>query len=354
MAVDKPKIYIGFITYGESTAKYLPYFLPSLKAQICKDFKIVAVDNSAVEDNENSKYIKNSFPAIDLAWSGENLGFAKAFNLMIKRAIDDGADYFLALNPDMIFESDFVEKIVEAIESDGKVGAVAPKIFKWDFSADGKTGQIDSLGLALNKEHRFFDAHQGENDQPGLAGRKEVFGFTGAAVLLCLKALEDVAYNPPAPLYQGGAAQAGNVEYFDELMFMYKEDCDLSYRLRLAGRKIILAPKAVAYHNRAVASKGKTNYQIALNRRTKSRLVKQWSFLNQWILLLKLKNLPFSWRVKLATAWYQFKSLVFVLLFEQFLLKELVALWKLLPEIKKRRERLKIRVDIKEIEKFMD
>jgi len=71
---------------------------------------------------------------------------------------------------------------------------------------------------------------------------------------------------------------------------------------QLAGWKIILAPKTVAYHNRTVASKGETNYKIALNRRTKSRLLKQWSFLNQWILLLKLKNLPFSWRVKSATA----------------------------------------------------
>ena len=288
MENNQPKIYIGFITYGEATAKYLPYFLPSLKNQTFKDFTILAVDNSQARENANALYIKNNFPEIDLKWPDKNLGFAKAFNLMIKEAAAGGAEYFLALNPDMIFEADYIEKIVKAIEADRKIGAVAPKIFKWDFAVNKKTNQLDSLGLALSQEHRFFDARQGEPDDISISSAREVFGFTGAAALLRLKALADVAYtiqSPPAPLCQGGSK-----EYFDELMFMYKEDCDLSYRLRLAGWKIILEPEAVAYHNRAVASKGKTNYEIALNRRNKSRLVKQWSFLNQWILLLKLKN----------------------------------------------------------------
>lgn len=342
MENNPPKIYVGFITYGETTARYLPYFLPSLKSQTFKNFKIVAVDNSQTRENANSLYLKSNFSEIDLTWAGENLGFAKAFNKMITQALAAGADFFLALNPDMIFATDFVEKIVRAIETEEKIGAVAPKIFKWDFAANQKTDRIDSLGLALNKEHRFFDAHQGEGDQPALIAEQEVFGFTGAAVLLRLSALADVAFN-----------NERHQEYFDELMFMYKEDCDLSYRLRLAGWKIILAPEAVAYHNRAVAGKGKTNYEIALNRRTKNRLVKQWSFLNQWVLLLKIKNLPFSWNVKLATAWYQFKSLVFVLLFEQFLLKEFINLRRLAPAIEKRREQLKVRISAEEIEKFM-
>jgi hypothetical protein len=35
------------------------------------------------------------------------------------------------------------------------------------------------------------------------------------------------------------------------------------------------------------------------------------------------------------------------------LLKELAKLWELRQEIKKRREQLKVKVDVKEIEKFM-
>ncbi len=338
-----PKIYIGFITYGKSTAKYLPYFLPSLKAQTYKNYKILAVDNTEIKDNDNSRFLKSHFPEIELLWAGENLGFGKAFNRMIRQAVNDGVEFFLALNPDMIFEPNFLEKIVAAVSQDRKIGAVAPKILRWDYESNKKTDKIDSLGLGVTKEHRFFDLHQGETDEAGL-GLDEIFGFTGAAVLLNLKALAAVAYRP------AGLPR----EYFDELMFMYKEDCDLSYRLRLAGWKIVFAPQAVAYHNRNVASIGQTNLQIALNRRNKNRLVKQWSFLNQWILLIKIKNLPFSRRVKLATIWYQLKSLVFVLLFEQYLLSELFKLWQLRHKIKDRRDQLVAVISIKELERIMD
>ena len=336
------RLYVGFITYGELTAKYLPYFLHSLKEQDFKDFKILAIDNSETQENENAKYVRGNLPEVDLKWTGKNLGFAKAFNLMINQAIEAGAEYFLSLNVDMIFEADMVEQLIRVMESTENCAAAQAKILKWDFENHKKTNQIDSLGLALNKEHRFYDLGQGEIDQLSLAEKKEVFGFTAAAVLLNLKALRDIAFD-----------NGKYKEYFEELMFMYKEDCDLSYRLRLAGWKIILAFNAVAYHNRTVAAKGKSNLAIALNRKNKNKAIKQWSFLNQWILLLKLKNLPFSFSVKLATAWYQFKSLIFALLFEQFLFKELIKLWQIRSEIKKRRECLKISVGIREIEKFM-
>ena len=344
MESSRIKIYIGFITYGKLTAKYLPYFLPSLKRQTYKDCKILAIDNSESEDNENAAYIKNNFPKIELIWAGKNLGFAKAYNIMIRQAVKDGAEYFLALNPDMVLEFDMIEKIMKVVVSEEKIGAVAPKILRWDFENNLKTNQLDSFGLAVNQEHRFYDKKQGEVDDKSKQDAKEIFGFTGAATLLNLQALEDVAY----------ANDQGKKEYFDELMFMYKEDGDLSYRLRLADWKIVLAPEAVAYHNRKAASIGETDIKIALNRRNKNRQVKKWSFLNQWILLLKLKNLPFPRGVRLATFWYQFKCLLFIIFFEPYLLKELIKVWQLRPEIKKRRQQLKVRVGIKEIEKFMD
>jgi len=342
MEINKPQIYIGFITYGKSTAKYLPYFLPSLKEQSFKDFKILAIDNSEIENNENAIYIKNNFPEVKLKWAGKNFGFAKAFNIMIRQAIKDGAEYFLALNPDMIFEPGMVAELIKVIETDEKIAALAPKILKWDF-ANQQTNIIDSYGLYITKEHHFSSLRQGEIDNPKFTEPRETFGFTGAAVLFRVKALIDV-------VYQSGESK----EYFDELMFMYKEDCDLSYRLRLAGWKIVFAPKAIAYHDRTASPKGESNFKIALNRQNKDKAVKKWSFLNHWILWLKYNNLPFRFRVRAATWWYQIKNLIFIILFEQYLLQELVKLWQLRDEIRKRREQLKIRVNISEIEKFMN
>jgi len=331
-------IIIGFITYGESTSRYLLSFLESINRQTFKDFKILAIDNSENKENENNKIIKEKYPEIEFNWAGKNIGFAKALNIMINKAISEDAEYFLALNPDMILKPDFVENIIKAIQKDNKIGAIAPKILKWDFKNNIKTNIVDSYGLSMNKEHRFYDRFQG-NDDDSSKKSDEVFGFTGAAVLFNLKALKDISYSN---------------EYFDELMFMYKEDCDLSYRLRLAGWKIIFLPDAVAYHDRTASPKGESNIKIALNRKNKSKQVKKWSFLNQWIMILKYKNLPFSFKIKYKTLLYQIKSFIYVLFFEQYLLKEFIRLYKLRKIIKQKRDNIKVNVNIREIEKYME
>jgi hypothetical protein len=354
------KIAISFITYGESTAKYLPYFL-SRDAWQCVstnnvEFKILAIDNTETEDNENARFIKKNYPQIDFIWVGKNLGFAKAYNIMINKARAWGADYFFCINPDTIVEPDAISEMIKILESDENIGAVQPKIRQLRITnyelrigeerekeiKNGKTNIIDSLGLVMDDKFRFFDNNQGEKDQLTINNNqlsiKEIFGFTGAATLLRMSALQDVAYNNG---------------YFDELMFMYKEDCDLSMRLRLAGWKIVLAPQAVIYHDRTAAAIGNNFWQVIKNRKNKSANLKRWSFLNQWIVILKYLNL-FSWRVKIKTIFYQLQSLIFVLLFEPYLLKELIRLWKIRREIKKRREQLKIKVDFNEIKKIIN
>ncbi|MBU1062643.1 glycosyltransferase [Patescibacteria group bacterium] len=337
------RLYIGFITYGELTAKYLPYFLSSLKDQAYKDYKIIAIDNSEEEKNENSVYIKNNFPEINLKWAGENIGFAKAYNLMINQAVEAGAEYFLALNPDIIVDSEMIRNMINVIETDEKIGAIAPKILKWDFVNKKKTNIIDSYGIICDQKFCFRDDKQGKIEEDTKAvSIKEVFGFTGAAVVFKIKALTDVAFN-------NGDYQ----EYFDELMFMCKEDCDLSLRLRLGGWKIILVPDAVVFHDRTASRIGDSMWQIIKNGIGKKRKIKQWSFCNQWIIVFKYCQLAFSWKTKFCFWWYELKILVFTILFEQYLLKELIKIWKLRDKINKRVGQLKVRVNIKDIEKLM-
>lgn len=377
------KLVIGFITYGESTAKYLPYFLESLKKQSFKDFKILAIDNTEVENNENKKYIKENFPEIYFKWAGKNLGFAKAFNKMISEAIEMKAEYFLCLNPDIILEPNAISELLKVIILDNNIGAVQPKILKWDFdpvksqdinlgsqsefngASNEKTNIIDSLGLVMKKNFRFYDDRQGESEINSGDKTREIFGFTGAAVMLRIKALEDVAYYSPTPsnspppirrasLARGGEEQKkGKGEFFDELMFMYKEDCDLSLRMRLAGWRIMLASDAVIYHDRTAAITGRKFKDIFKSRFHKSRQVKKWSFLNQWIIILKYNKL-FSGQVEIATWRYQIKSMIFVIIFEQYLIKEFFKALKLLSEIKEKRDQLKIRISVRDIEKMME
>ncbi len=314
---NNPKIYIGFITYGESTAKYLPYFLPSIKRQNFKDFKILAIDNSEEEKNGNYQYIKNNFPEIELRWAGKNLGFAKAFNLMIKEAVKAGAEYFLALNPDMILEDDVIAKLVIAMNENKMLGSATAKVLKWNFNKQEKTDIIDSCGLKLLPGLRFVDYLEGEPVSSSFESK--IIGVSGAAAIYRLSALEKVKREG---------------QYFDELMFMYKEDCDLAYRLFLEGFKSKCVCDAIVYHDRSGAGGGESDLAVVLNRKNKSRQVKELSFLNQQILFVKYWRLQ-SLTDKIAIIRYEIKMLLFILFFEPYLFKELINLHKIRHKILK-------------------
>lgn len=310
------RLYVGFITYGDLTAKYLSYFLPSLKNQTFKDFKIIAVDNSEAAVNENAYYIQNNFPEIDLKRPGDNLGFAKAFNLMINSAVKDKADYFLALNPDMILEDEALAKLIAAMDNDSNLGSATAKILKWDFPNRKKTDIIDSCGLKLLPGLRFVDYNEGRPADSNC--QDKIIGASGSLAVYRLSALEKIKRDG---------------QYFDELMFMYKEDCDLAYRLFLKGFKSVCVNQAVVYHDRSGAGTGTTNLAVALNRKNKSRRIKQWSFLNQQIIFIKYWRLQ-NFNNKLAIVWFELKMLVFALFFETYLFSQFKRLLIIRKKIK--------------------
>ncbi len=315
---DKPvKLAVGFITYGKLTAKYLPYFLPSLKNQTFKDFKILATDNSEEENNANREFIKKNYPEVEFKWAGQNLGFARAYNLIISRTMAEGAEYFLMLNPDMILEKDSIEKMVKAIVEDSALASISPKILKWDFKENKKTNVIDTCGIVMKAGLRFFDLGQNQIDRSQFDG-SNILGPSGCAALYRLSALEKVK-------------EKG--KYFDELFFMYKEDCDLALRLKLAGFKSKLVPGALIYHDRSASGLGESDIAVALNRKNKSRPIKQWSFFSQQILFLKYWRRQ-NWISKLMIIWHELKIIVFALIFERYLFKELFGVWKLRKDIK--------------------
>ncbi|RLC39155.1 hypothetical protein DRH27_00445 [Candidatus Falkowbacteria bacterium] len=323
------KLVIGFITYGDLTAKYLPYFLESLKKQSFKDFKIIAVDNTESAENPNKKYITGKYPEFSLKWMGGNLGFAKANNIIINLGRKHNPEYILLLNPDMILQTDAAEKLVRILDNNRELGSVCPKILQWDFTGNKKTKIIDSCGIKETGALRFVDIGQGEEDL-GQYDKAKILGPSGAAAMYRVSAIKKASFIPSPCQGEG----QGEVQYFDELMFMYKEDCDLAYRLKLAGYKSKLVSDAIVYHDRTAGGKGKGDMAVAVNRRRKSQQIKKWSFLNQQIIFSKYWSLQ-SLIGKLSIIVYQKKMILFILFFEQYLLRQFVQLFKIRKSIKK-------------------
>jgi GT2 family glycosyltransferase len=305
------KLAIGFITYGEHTAKYLPYFLPSLFKALSEidDYQIFCWDNSEVGE-KNVEFMANTYPGIKITKSGKNIGFAAAYNKMMSEARKLDAEYFLVVNPDTILEPEAIKKLVEVMDKNKSLGSASPKVLKWDFENSRKAKIIDTCGIKLKAGLRFVDLGQGEVDK-GQYDNFEILGPSGAAGIYRMSALEKIL-----PLDKGGR---GDCQYFDELMFMYKEDCDLAYRLKLAGFKAKLRPEAIIYHDRTVASAGKGFMALFRGRRSRKRQEKKWSFLNQHIIFLKFWHLQ-GFLNKLVIILRMLAMFIFALLFEPYLI----------------------------------
>ena len=266
-----PKLIVGFITYNNVTAKYLPDFLSSLHAALPVDSKILAIDNSENADNDNVKFISTHEPDIVLQHAGKNLGFGKAFNLMIAQALKLGADYFLAINPDTQIDVAALKLMMKKLDEQPKLGSVAPKILQWDFINKKLLKNIDSCGIVLQPGLRFIDLGQGQPDN-GQYDNTKILGPSGAAAMYRLSAMQAIK---------------DEHGFFDERMFMYKEDCDLVYRLSLAGWQSALVSQAIIYHDRTVTAHGQSLLAAVANQKNKSLRVQNWSLDNQRLIWKK-------------------------------------------------------------------
>lgn len=272
------KLIIGTISYGALTAPYLPFFKQSLKEQSFQDFGLIIHDNAE-----------------------KNLGFGKAYNRMIEQAIAAGAKYFFIVNPDLILEPEVLEKLLTVLDNEPELSIVMPKLRVWDFEHNKKTSIIDSCGLGFKPCLNFFDYGQGQIDT-GQYDRQEIIGASGAAAMFRLKDFAKIAENG---------------QLFDEHFFMYKEDCDLAYRLYLKGMKSKLVPDAIAYHDRSSAAG--TLIKRFFNRFKRSKNVNRWAFTNQHFLFIKYWSKQ-SFSSKLLAIIRMKIMFIEALLFEQYLL----------------------------------
>lgn len=324
MNKTNPKVVVGFIIFGNHTAKYLPYFLDSLKNQTYQDFRAICLDNlrlgqgeaRALKDETSTEYLKDNYPELEIIDSPRNSGFGRSHNKMIDRAFRLRAEYYLVINSDAIMEPDALEKLVQTLDDNKNLSAVCPKVFKWDFSNNEKTNVIDTLGIGLKSGLMFYDVGQGKIDEHYPNHR--IIGPSGACGLYRLAALADVS-------------EPG--EYFDKNMFMYKEDCDLAYRLYLSGHKSKCVFESIIYHDRTASSRQGLLGALK-NRRKKSARVNRWSFFNQQIIFFKYWHREdlFS---KIKIVLWQITALIYALIFEQYLFVEYFKFLKLKKSLRR-------------------
>jgi hypothetical protein len=183
---------------------------------------VYLVDNGSNDGSVD--FVRDKFPSVNVIRHPINLGFAEGYDIAIEK-ID--ADYVVLLNPDtIVIDPNWVNYLLDAVTKNPKVVAVTCKMVSW--SDHSILDSVGGMGIPFWRGFVDIGREQHDNGQYD-SERFEPFSFCGGAALI----RRDV-------FLKGGG--------FDRKFFMYFEDADLSWRLRLVGYRIAFAPKAKVAH----------------------------------------------------------------------------------------------------------
>ncbi|MFT9495339.1 glycosyltransferase family 2 protein [Anaerosolibacter sp.] len=211
---------------------------------VCKSktqfaYEVIVVDNASTDDSIQA--IRDEFPQITVIQNDKNLGFSKANNIGIKQAT---GRYILLLNSDTVVMEDTLELMVNFMDENKDVGASGCKVILPDGSLDKACKRsfptpLNAIYNALKLDVLYPASKRfGQYNLTYLDNNKihYIDCLVGAFMMVRREAIEQVGM-------------------LDEEFFMYGEDIDWCYRIKLAGWKIVYYPLVKIIHYKGGSSK---------------------------------------------------------------------------------------------------
>lgn len=227
---NKPRPKVSVVLLNYNGLSFLKNCLKTIRTQTYKNIEIIVVDNNSTDGSQH--YIKRLSNIILIENSG-NYGYAKANNIGVKAAT---GKFVLILNNDTELFPDSIDELVQSYED--------------------KTILIPLQLHLKNKEKREILS---------LGVGVDVYGYP-----------YNIKLNPDRVFYADGAAifvkksDFVKIGGFDEKLFIFFEDIDLSWRARIYGYKIKQCATSRVYHHGGgycEYGQGKDRYVTSMFRR---------------------------------------------------------------------------------------
>ncbi len=221
----------GIVVVTHNSAQTLAWCLAPLLSWDCS---VVLVDSGSNDIGYLNDLI--GVPNVKVILK-HNIGFCCANNIGIGAL--GHCDFILLLNPDARVEVPCLDGAIALLQASGneKVGAVSVPLVRFDWANRKPMGVYDSLGITMRWYGRWIDRGGGDPlESEDVSGIADIEAACGAFMLLRRAAIEDCSLN--------------GVVGFDPSFVMYKEDIELSLRLRRRGWNIVRIGDHNAYHCR--------------------------------------------------------------------------------------------------------
>ena len=195
---------------------------PAIPHHIC------VIDNGS--NKSTAWFIDKEWPNVDMVALPQNVGFAAANNIGIRRT---SSPLILLLNSDTIVPAGAIDRLVERLEGTGAVAA-GPRLRDGSLSPEVSFGPMLSpvaeavQGIRVKLASRPWARRYIERR---VSRERFVDWVSGACLLVRRKAAEEVGL-------------------LDERFFMYEEDVDFCASLRARGGRILFTPAAEVLHLR--------------------------------------------------------------------------------------------------------
>jgi GT2 family glycosyltransferase len=213
----------------------------------------VNIETIYIVDNSSQDYFSylKMWNKIKYIHNPSNPGFGASHNIAIKLSIDSGAKYHLVVNPDVYFESEEINKMTSFMDANPDVGHLMPRILypngdnQYLCKKNPTFFDLFIRGFIPEKYHTIFGKrildYQYKTNNPN-------------------EILYDVPYLSGCFMFLRNETLK-KVGLFDDKIFMYLEDADLTRRILEVSRTVYF-PDAIVYHHFARFTHKKIKFKL--------------------------------------------------------------------------------------------
>ncbi|MBR2958870.1 MAG: glycosyltransferase, partial [Bacteroidales bacterium] len=224
------------------------------------EFDVWVVDNDSVDGS--TEMVERDFPQVHIIANKENVGFARANNQALNAISNSGSqlqnsefktqnsELFLLLNPDTVVERETFVRCADFMAAHPDCGGLCVKM-------------VDGKGRFLKESKRGFPTPEASFYK--LSGLIHLFPHSRRVAAYYMGHLPDDETNEieimPGAFLMFRREVYNQIGGLDESYFMYGEDIDFSWRIRLAGWKNYYLPQTRIIHYKGESTKkGSMNY----------------------------------------------------------------------------------------------